>query len=90
MLRRGARAFYLGPVTATSAEAGIALVKALTAQGGAGRVFWDIPDLNAAAVGWAERHGFTVQRSLTRMWLGENSSPGDPRQQFALAAPELG
>jgi hypothetical protein len=90
MLRRGARAFYLGPVAATSAEAGIALVEALTARGGAGQVYWDIPDLNAAAVGWAEGHGFRVQRSLTRMWLGDNGNPGNPHQQFALAAPELG
>jgi hypothetical protein len=90
MMRQGARAFYLGPISANSAEAGIALVEALTGQGRAGRVFWDIPDPNEAAVGWAERHGFSVQRTLTRMWLGDNRSPGNPRVQFALAGPEVG
>ncbi len=90
MLRPGSRAFYLGPVSATSPQAGIALIEALTAQARSGRVFWDIPDLNTAAVGWAGCHGFTVQRSLTRMSLGDNSSPGNPLEQFALAAPELG
>jgi ribosomal protein S18 acetylase RimI-like enzyme len=90
MLRQGARAAYLGPVSATSPQAGIALVEALTAQERAGRLFWDIPDLNAPAVAWAERHGFIVQRSLTRMLLGDNCRPGDPLQQFALAGPELG
>jgi GNAT superfamily N-acetyltransferase len=89
MLRRGARAFYLGPVSATSPQAGIALIEALTVQGHAGRVFWDIPDLNVAAVGWAKRHGFRMQRSLTRMWLGDNCGAGDPLEQFALAGPEL-
>jgi ribosomal protein S18 acetylase RimI-like enzyme len=90
MLRPGARAFYLGPLWATSPEAGFTLIEALTAQRRAGRVFWDIPDLNTAAVAWAERQGFSVQRSLTRMWLGDNSTPGDPLKQFALAGPELG
>jgi ribosomal protein S18 acetylase RimI-like enzyme len=90
MMRQGARAFYLGPISANSAEAGIALIEALTGQGQAGRVFWDIPDPNEAAVGWAERHGFSVQRTLTRMWLGDNRSPGNPRVQFALAGPEVG
>jgi len=90
MLRRGARASYLGPVSAASDQAGIALIEALAAQGGAGRVLWDIPDPNSAAVSWAEQHGFRAQRTLTRMWLGENRTPGNPRGQFALAGPELG
>jgi GNAT superfamily N-acetyltransferase len=90
LLRHGAHASYLGPVSATSPQAGIALIEALTAQGVAGRVFWDIPDLNVSAVDWAERHGFSVQRSLTRMWLGDNGKPGNPLEQFALAGPELG
>jgi hypothetical protein len=89
MARQGAKALYLGPVSATSPHTGIALIAALTAQG-QGRVFWDIPDLNAAAVEWAGRHGFRPQRSLTRMWLGENAQPGNPLEQFALAGPELG
>ena len=90
MLRPGARAFYLGPIAAASPQVGLALVEALTAQGRAGPVFWDIPDLNAAAVGWAEKQGFRVQRSLTRMWLGDNRRAGAPVKQFALAGPELG
>jgi ribosomal protein S18 acetylase RimI-like enzyme len=90
LLRQGARAFYLGPISATSAQAGIAMVEALIGQRRAGRVFWDIPDANSAAVGWAEQHGFRVQRTLTRMSLGDNRTPGNPREQFALAGPEMG
>jgi hypothetical protein len=90
LLRQGALASYLGPVSATSPQAGLALIEALTSQRAVERLFWDIPDLNAPAVDWAERHGFTVQRTLTRMWLGDNSNPGNPLEQFALAGPELG
>ena len=90
MLRQGARAHYLGPISATSAETGIALIEALTAQERPGRVFWDIPDPNVEAVDWAELHGFRMQRTLTRMWLGDNSRPRNPREQFALAGPEVG
>ncbi len=89
-LREGSRASYLGPVVATSPRDGIALVERLLSKAGGTRVFWDIPDLNVVAVDWASRHGFTVQRSLTRMWLGENCCAGDPLQQFAIAGPEMG
>jgi ribosomal protein S18 acetylase RimI-like enzyme len=90
MLRPGAQASYLGPVSAISPGHGIALIEALVAKAGAGRIFWDIPDLNAAAIAWAEGHGFRMQRSLTRMWLGDNCRAGNPLEQFALAGPELG
>lgn len=89
-LRKGSRASYLGPVVAANCRDGIALIEALLAQAGESRVFWDIPDLNLAAVDCATRHGFAVQRSLTRMRLGENCCTGNPLQQFAIAGPELG
>lgn len=88
--RSGAQALYLGPVVATSATTGLRLVEALLARTDGETIFWDIPDPNAAAVAWASRQGFSRQRSLTRMYLGRNSAPGDPRKQFALAGPEKG
>jgi ribosomal protein S18 acetylase RimI-like enzyme len=90
LLRTGSNSLYLGPVTAVSADAGLLLIEALLARSEGQGVFWDIPDPNTAAASWAERHGFTVQRPLTRMFLGENFAPGDPPHQFALAAPETG
>jgi ribosomal protein S18 acetylase RimI-like enzyme len=90
MLRPGSQALYLGPVVATSAGAGIRLIEALVASTEGQAIFWDVPDENTAAVAWAEQHGFAVQRPLTRMFLGENLASGDPRQQFALAGPEVG
>ena len=90
LLRPGSRALYLGPVVATSADAGIPVIEALVAASEGQSIFWDIPNENTAAVEWAKQHGFAVQRPLTRMFLGENLAPGDPRQQFALAGPEVG
>lgn len=90
MLRPGRNASYLGPVVATSAEAGIALVRALLAAVNKGRVFWDIPDNNATALTLAEQFGFRQQRALTRMYLGGNDTPGKPGNIWALAAPEIG
>ena len=88
--RGGTRAFYLGPVVARSADAGLRLVEALLARTGGEPVFWDIPDPNTPAAAWAARHGFSRQRSLTRMYLGANTTPGNPQHQFALAGPEKG
>jgi hypothetical protein len=89
-IRPGSRANYLGPIVATSDEIGLQLVQALLANIHGEKVFWDIPDATIAAVDWARRRGFTQQRKLTRMYLGENLAPGNPRQQFALAGPEVG
>lgn len=53
-------------------------------------IFWDIPDANTCAVELAQRLGFTPQRPLIRMFLGENKWPGDPQRIFGLAGPEIG
>ena len=89
-IRSGSRAAYLGPIVAESAEAGLLLVQTLLATVAGEKVFWDIPDANTAATDWARGHAFTQQRALTRMYLGANPAPSDPRQQFALAGPEVG
>jgi GNAT superfamily N-acetyltransferase len=89
-IRPGSRANYLGPIVAASDEVGLQLVQALLAHIPGEQVFWDIPDANTAAVEWARQHGCLQQRVLTRMYLGENTARGNPRQQFALAGPEVG
>ena len=90
MVRAGSRALYLGPVVAAAADLGTMLVEALLARCPEEPVYWDIPDANSSAIAWAKKAGFAVQRSLTRMVLGDNMVPGDPHQQIALAGPELG
>lgn len=120
VLRKGARAHYLGPVVAESIAAAGPLIKsfltelptqpvywdkpeeahALLKSGLLKEsvmkelpnqpIFWDIPDANTCAVELAQRLGFTPQRPLIRMFLGENKWPGDPQRIFALAGPEIG
>jgi GNAT superfamily N-acetyltransferase len=90
LCRPGAQAFYVGPVVATTADAAVQLLEALLAPSRGQRLFWDIPDPNLAAVEWARSRGFTAQRALTRMYLGDNRAKGDAGKQFALAGPEVG
>jgi hypothetical protein len=88
--RNGSHARYLGPVVAMNEEVALALVRRLIGDDTRGRIIWDMPDQNLTATAWARQHGFNPQRSLTRMRLGENTMPGDPQKQFAIAGPELG
>lgn len=90
MMREGTRALYLGPVVARSIDAALPIMAALLQECDGNAVFWDIPDRQCAAVSWAEENGFKAQRSLTRMFLGENATPGDREKIFAIAGPEIG
>ncbi len=90
LVRKGSRALYLGPIVAETPDIGTALVEALVAQCQGEPLFWDVPEANTAATGWAGEHGWSVQRSLMRMYLGENLASGNPQKQFGLAGPEVG
>jgi ribosomal protein S18 acetylase RimI-like enzyme len=90
MLRSGPNAFYLGPVIATSPTLGCELIEALLAEVPQNQpILWDIPDSNSAPVDMAEKHGFSRERSFTRMFLGDNIS-GNSELVFGIAGPELG
>jgi len=90
VLREGSRAHYLGPLVAENTDAGSALVKALLARASGKTVFWDIPDASNAAVALAKQLGFTPQRQLLRMWLGDNSCPGHPQFCLGIVDPSVG
>jgi len=90
MMRQGSRAWYLGPMVDDSSTGGLALARVLLEHAAGQPVYWDIPDINVEAVTWARQSGFTQQRSLLRMFLGENACPGDPRRIFGILAPEMG
>ena len=90
LLRDGSLASYLGPVVAASHAAGVSLVKVLLSRAGERSVYWDIPDENLAAIALARKFGLAAQRALTRMYLGENATPGDPLRQIDIAGPEVG
>ena len=90
MLRPGARAYYLGPIVAEDESSGIVLADNLLGSIPARPLYWDIPDTNQAAIRVARRYGLHRQRTLTRMYLGENTRPGTRSAQWAIAAPEIG
>ena len=90
MLRPGAHAYYLGPIVADDVTTGTALAEALLNEIPQRPVYWDIPDANLSAIAVAERFGLQKQRTLTRMYLGQNASPGSESAQWAIAAPEIG
>ena len=90
LLRAGANADYLGPVTCPRPEGGMSLVTELLRETGTRPVIWDVPDGNEAARAAAQRLGFAPMRSLTRMYLGPDAARSSPLAQFAIADPAVG
>jgi GNAT superfamily N-acetyltransferase len=86
ILRLGSIASYLGPIVAINPSDGEKLASALAN----GRIFCDLPDQSTGANAWAKSQNFLPQRTLTRMYLGENIKALVPATYFAIAAPELG
>jgi ribosomal protein S18 acetylase RimI-like enzyme len=84
--RAGSLATYAGPIVAPDPTHGKEIASALAD----GKTFCDLPDRHSAATDWAKSQNFTPQRTLTRMYLGENVQPTAPESYFAIAAPDLG
>jgi len=92
-IRTGAKALQIGPVIAETEKTFHHIIQLITCdflKNQNYRIFWDIPDQNLTARRWAEKNGFTIQRTLTRMYLGSNASAGNPHMQYAIASPDLG
>ncbi|MEZ6130640.1 MAG: GNAT family N-acetyltransferase [Planctomycetaceae bacterium] len=89
MLRSGAIANYLGPVTAINATIAADIIDRLLIDQH-GPVFWDIPSVNPIAETLAEERGFQCVRELTRMWTGLGPPLSDYSMQFALCDPGTG
>jgi len=93
LARKGSRASYLGPISAEDENSGIEILRELietVPPGPEELVFIDLPDANEAATELVRRHSFEPVRTLTRMFLGDNATPGDPRRMFGIAEPGLG
>jgi GNAT superfamily N-acetyltransferase len=86
ILRAGAVANYIGPVVATDSNQAQAIASSLLG----GKIFCDLPDHNESAARWAKDHGFSAQRTLTRMYLRENVPGRASQTYFAIASPDLG
>lgn len=87
--RLGATAVQIGPWIARDPVTALRLLHACFRQV-SGRVFVDVVEPNAAASDLIRRQGFTVQRTLTRMYLGDNAHPGEPQLVFGVSSPEKG
>ena len=88
--RPGSRANYLGPVVARTPGIGRELVLSALATRPGEPVFWDIPEGNGPAQALARDIGFSLQRPLVRMRLGERGHEGSGALQWAIGAPETG
>jgi predicted N-acetyltransferase YhbS len=90
LLRRGANADYLGPLTCSSPDGASTLAAGLLHDVQDRSVFWDSPDRNLPANAAAKCLGFVPVRPLTRMRFGRNSINDVPFAQFAIADPAVG
>src|SRR5688572_5511910 len=77
--REGANAVQVGPWIARDASVAERLLRAVFQRVSGRRVFVDVVAPNEPANAVIRKQGFTVQRTLTRMFLGENAHPGNPR-----------
>ncbi|MCX7231401.1 MAG: GNAT family N-acetyltransferase [Burkholderiales bacterium] len=93
--RPGRGATQLGPLVATDAATGVALLDAALAAA-PGRVLADAPDRQDAMHAALRARGFAVQRPFTRMLhagdapAAQARAPGDPSTLRLIAGPELG
>lgn len=90
MGRAGARAHYLGPWVARDPTAAEVLLGEFLARLAGQPVYADVCLANPAAAALVREHGFSFQRTLTRMFRGPNRHPGTPELVCGIAGPELG
>ncbi len=89
MLRPGSRAGYVGPIIASHPDIAQEILQELLSDL-TGRLFWDVPIINEAAVKLAKQFKFKPVRQLLRMWTGQQLLAGDVSQQYAIADPATG
>jgi creatinine amidohydrolase len=90
LARQGRIATQIGPWEADDSATAEQLLRALFTRIPAKRLFVDVLHPNPSARAMMEKYGFTIQRSLTRMFLGENRNPGTPEKIFGISSPEKG
>ncbi|HUR57526.1 MAG TPA: GNAT family N-acetyltransferase [Opitutaceae bacterium] len=88
--RQGASAVQIGPWMARDAATAEDLWRAVSSRIAGKRVYIDVPAPNAPGVSLMQRLGFKVQRTLTRMFFGKNTSPGTPEKIYSTGGPEKG
>jgi GNAT superfamily N-acetyltransferase len=87
--RDGREAIQLGPLVARDEQTALSLLsQALRAV--EPPLYIDVVDHAPAVRDWLEAHGFSLQRSFTRMVRGAERAPGNEKLLFLVAGPELG
>lgn len=90
LARLGAGAAQVGPWVARDEAAAEELLYALFRRILGRRLLVDVIDPNPGAAALLRKHGFAVQRTLTRMYLGTNAHPGETGLVFGISSPEKG
>ncbi len=88
--RPGARAWYLGPCLADSAETARLLIREMLGRVPGKPVFIDVCTKNPWGLKVLDPFGFRYQRPLVRMYRGSHTHPGEPQYVYGIAGPELG
>lgn len=88
--REGVNAVQVGPWSARDPATAWQLLGSVLRRVAGRQVFIDVLEPNHAAREQMARLGFKVQRSLTRMFAGENRHPGLPGRVFGISSPEKG
>ena len=89
LIRRCREGYKIGPLFAEHAEAAEALFQALSSQVVGKPINLDVPEINAAAMGLAERHGLTEVFGCARMYHGK-APRIDWNKIFGVTTFELG
>ena len=88
--RRGAFADHLGPWMAVDAAAARRLLEEFLARSSRENLIVDRLTANTETGQLLRTSGFSFSRTLTRMYRGPNSYPGNPRPLCAILGPEFG
>jgi GNAT superfamily N-acetyltransferase len=88
--RQGREAIQLGPMVASTPPVAEGLFGAFYRAVRGSRLFMDLPMPNRAGAEILTRHGFTVQRSFTRMTLGEDGPAGNVDLVYGTSGAEKG
>jgi predicted N-acetyltransferase YhbS len=90
LVRRGTRFNHIGPVQATSLTDAKVIISRLVDQLRVESIVLDVVASQQELVDWLLAAGFVRQRSLTRMFLGNNVSIANANRNFAICGPEFG
>ncbi len=88
--RRGTQYTQIGPGVAFDEKNDRNLIAKFLEILSAQPVVIDVPENKTGLINWLTSIGFGVQRTLYRMYLGENLYAGAPEYQFAICGPEFG